>query len=73
LGGGDRAQSGQAGLQTGRVDPGQGGIAGVLVAAALELGGADQPDLAGDLGGQVLDRDGAVAVPQGDRFGGGGA
>jgi hypothetical protein len=43
------------------------------VAAALGLGGADQADLAGDLGGQVLDRDGAVTLPQGDRFGGRGA
>jgi hypothetical protein len=73
LGGADRAQSGQAGSQPGRVDPDQGSIAGVLVTAALGLGGPDQADLAGDLGGQVPDRDGAVTLPQVDRLGGRGA
>jgi hypothetical protein len=73
LGGADRAQSGQAGGQPGRVDAGHGGVPGVLVAGSLVLGGPDQADLAGDLGGQVLDRDGAVALPQRDRFGGRGA
>jgi hypothetical protein len=42
-------------------------------ACSLGLGGPDQADLAGDLGGQVRDRDGAVTLPQGDRLGGGGA
>jgi len=45
----------------------------VLVATALGLGGPDQADLAGDLGGQVPDRDGAVTLPQVDRLGGRGA
>jgi hypothetical protein len=73
LGGADQAQPGQAGGQPGRVDAGQGGITGVLVAGPLGLGGADQADLAGDLGGQVPDRDGAVTLPQVDRLGGRGA
>jgi hypothetical protein len=50
-----------------------GGVPSVLVAGSLVLGGPDQADLAGDLGGQVLDGDGAVAVPQSDRLGRGGA
>ena len=51
-----RAESGQAGGQPGRIDAGQGGVPGVLVAGSLGLGGADQTHLAGDLGGQVPDR-----------------
>jgi hypothetical protein len=52
---------------------GEGGIAGVLVPGPLGLGGADQADLAGDLGGQVVQGGGAVTVPQGDRLSRGGA
>src|SRR4029453_15083934 len=56
-----------------RVDLDHGGVPGVLVAGSLDLGGPDQADLAGDLGGQVLDRDGAVTLPQRNRLGRGGA
>src|SRR6266496_4330345 len=73
LGGADRAQSGQAGGQTGRVDAGEGGVAGVLVAGPFGLGGPDQAHLAGDLGGQVVQGGGAVTVPQRNRLGRGGA
>jgi hypothetical protein len=59
----DRAQAGQAGRQPGGVDPDQGGVPGVLVPGPLGFGGAQQADLGGDLGRQVPDRDGAVAVP----------
>jgi hypothetical protein len=45
----------------------------VLVAGSLGLSGADQAGLAGDLGGQVPDRDGAVTLPQRNRLGGRGA
>jgi hypothetical protein len=73
LGGADWAQSGQAGGQPGRVEMDHGGVPGVLVPGSLGLGGPDQADLAGDLGGQVLDRDGAVTLPQRNRLGGRGA
>jgi hypothetical protein len=71
LRGPDRAQAGQAGRQPGGVDTGQGGVPGLLVAGPLNLSRADQAHLGGDLGGQVVDRDGAIAVPQRDRLGGG--
>jgi hypothetical protein len=71
LGAPDRAEAGQAGGQPGRVGTAQGDVTGALVASPFCFGDAQQADLGGDLSGQVIDRDGAVAVPQRVRLGGG--
>jgi hypothetical protein len=63
----DLGQAGQAAGQGGWVDPAVAGLSPGGVGGQLGLGGAQQPDLGGDLGGQVLEGDGGVVAVQLDR------
>ena len=68
----DGGQAGQAAGKCERVDPAVADLPLGSVAVQLDLDGAQQPDLGGDLGGQILEGDGRMLAVQLQRGLGGG-
>jgi hypothetical protein len=60
----DLGQSGQGAGQAAWIDPAVAGLALAGVAGQVGLGGAQQPHLGGDFGGQISEGDGGVVAVQ---------
>jgi hypothetical protein len=64
LGGSYRAEAGQAGGQSGRIDAGERGVADGFMVGALGFGPPQEPDFGGDFLDQVRQRDGGVLAQE---------